>query len=137
MSDTGSTATKSGGDALDPSRIASYRQRRPGFLERLVTVYLDEAPIYFAKLKASTEKLETGATKEDLDIIRMAAHTLKSSSANLGAVRLPEICQKIETAALNEDIALVTALAATVGAEMFAVEQALKAVLFEQRKAVG
>ncbi len=133
MSQNGSTATM-GGDALDPSRIDSYRQRRPGFLERLVSVYLDEAPIYFSKLKTS---IDAGPTKDDLNIIRMAAHTLKSSSANLGAVRLPEICQKIETAALNEDIDQVKALAATVGSELFAVEQALKAVLFEQRKAAS
>lgn len=124
------TSAVRGTEVLDAGRIASHRQRRPGFLERLVAAYLEEAPRNFASLEA-------GIAAGDLDAVRMAAHALKSSSANLGAMRLSEICQQIESAALSNDAGAVSALMATIGGELSAADQALKAIVLEQRQAAS
>lgn len=115
---------------LDPARIGSYRKRRPGFLERLIQAYLEEAPKHIAGIK-------TGAATGDMNATRHAAHTLKSASANLGADRLSAICRTIESAALGEDRDTLARLAETVGGEMVSVERALKGVLFEQGNATA
>ena len=47
--------------------------------------------------------LETGISNNDCAAVMMAAHTLKSSSANLGAMRLSELCRILEAAAKRHD----------------------------------
>jgi HPt (histidine-containing phosphotransfer) domain-containing protein len=64
----------------------------PGLLEQIVQLYFDSAPPLIAQLK-------TGFTANDLNAIRLASHSLKSSSANLGAMVLAQMCGKIEAAA--------------------------------------
>jgi HPt (histidine-containing phosphotransfer) domain-containing protein len=59
-------------------------------------MFLDDSP---KRLKEMEESLVTG----DLEIMRRAAHTLKSSSANMGAVLLSQICKDMEEAARNEN----------------------------------
>jgi HPt (histidine-containing phosphotransfer) domain-containing protein len=109
---------------IDPAVIALFRRRRPGFLERILTAYLDEAPKYLQNLKAAS-------VAEDYSAMKMAAHTLKSSSANVGAVRLAEFCQEIENTISRKDAAALGSLLGSVGGEYFAVEEALKQVLYE------
>jgi HPt (histidine-containing phosphotransfer) domain-containing protein len=125
-----SASAPAGNTTLDPAVIALFRQRRPGFLERIATAYLEEAPKYLRNLKAAS-------TVEDYDAMKMAAHTLKSSSANIGAVRLSEVCQEIENTVSSKDMKALTALLGSVGGEYFAVEEALKQVLYEVKKNAG
>lgn len=61
-------------------------------------------------------------------------HTLKSSSANVGAVRLAETCQDIEDAISRKDVKVLADLLGTVGGEYFAAEEALKEVLYLIKK---
>ena len=42
------------------------------------------------------ERIRSSAGTGDTESLRRAAHTLKSSSANVGALGLSEICRKIE-----------------------------------------
>lgn len=58
-------------------------------LPRLIAVFLDDAPKLIAKLEAA-------AFKPDLPALQQAAHTLKSSSANLGAMALSKAALAIE-----------------------------------------
>ena len=124
--------TRPAGDnaVLDAGRLESYRKRRPGFLERLIAAYLDEAPKHVTGIKV-------GIAAGDQDAVKIAAHTLKSSSANLGAIRLAELCQSIESAAVTNDRTTLADLADGIGSEWFAAEQALRTVMFEQRKLAG
>jgi HPt (histidine-containing phosphotransfer) domain-containing protein len=109
---------------IDPAVIALFRGRRPGFLERILTAYLEEAPKYLQNLKAAS-------LAEDFPTMKMAAHTLKSSSANVGALRLSEFCQEIENTISRNDTPALAILLGSVGGEYFAVEEALKQVLYE------
>ena len=63
-----------------------------GLLQQVVQLYLESAPPLIAELRRA------GAAG-DAAAVRNAAHSLKSSSANLGAVRLAELCKAIEHAA--------------------------------------
>ncbi|MBP2676922.1 MAG: hybrid sensor histidine kinase/response regulator [Deltaproteobacteria bacterium] len=60
-----------------------------GLLERVVTLYLSDS------LK-QMERIRSSAGTGDTESLRRAAHTLKSSSANVGAFGVSEICRKIE-----------------------------------------
>jgi HPt (histidine-containing phosphotransfer) domain-containing protein len=117
-------AARAGNAPIDHAVIALFRRRRPGFLERIVTAYLEEAPKYLQNMK-------TASLAEDYQSMKMAAHTLKSSSANVGAGRLSEFCQQIENTISRQDAETLTDLLSSVGGEYFAVEEALKQVLYE------
>ncbi len=79
-----------------------------GFLNRVMddedlainifNVFLNEAPKRIDKIHKSIEKGDVPATERE-------AHTLKGSSANMGAVILQDIAHKIEMSANDEDLA--------------------------------
>ena len=85
---------------LDTEVIEGLRElggeEDPGLLLELVEMFLDDAP---NRLREMEESLSSG----DLDTMRRAAHTLKSSSANMGAVLLCQICKDMEQAARDEN----------------------------------
>ncbi|MEM5788750.1 MAG: Hpt domain-containing protein, partial [Syntrophobacteraceae bacterium] len=65
--------------------------RNVNLFEKVIRTYLDDTP----------ERIDTmirGFRAGDIESIGRAAHTLKSSSANLGATRLAELCRKVEEA---------------------------------------
>ena len=64
----------------------------PDLLEQIVQLYLESAPSLLAQIEA-------GLAAADLDSVGNAAHSLKSSSANLGAIELSRMCGKLEAAA--------------------------------------
>ena len=61
----------------------------PDFLGELIQIYLLDAPQHLAAMK---EAIFLG----DADSLKLASHTLKSSSANLGAVSFSEVCRELE-----------------------------------------
>jgi len=83
--------------ALDAIRSLGGTET-PDLLEQIIRLYLDSAPQLMASIR-------DGLAAVDNDKVRMAAHTLKSSSANLGAGRLAEVCKKLELAARANAIA--------------------------------
>jgi len=68
--------------------------RKPGGADprrRIITVYLDSTPLLMEAIKTAIRALEwTSLTK--------AAHSLKSSSMNVGAGELGSICAELERA---------------------------------------
>jgi CheY-like chemotaxis protein/HPt (histidine-containing phosphotransfer) domain-containing protein len=74
--------------ALDGIR-ALANDTAPDLLDQVIRLYLESAPELLGRLRG-------GFTDDDKDAVRMASHTLKSSSANLGATRLAELCKTIE-----------------------------------------
>lgn len=109
--------------ALNPAVLQQYAQRKTGLLERLVTAYLEEAPIYHRNIRA-------GGVARDYDLVKINAHSLKSSSSNLGAVRLSKLCQDLETSASAKAVDDVTTLLEHLGPECFEAEEALKSAVF-------
>ena len=94
-----------------------------GFFERIVTLYLSGAP-------GLAEEVLTGAEKGDMDSLLRAAHSLKSSSANVGATGLSDLCRKIEgKARAGEPVAAGDPLLSKFEGEFRSVQEALKAIL--------
>lgn len=78
---------------LDPSSLNMLRTiRRPGqpsTLVKVIRLYFESAPELAAKIEAATVECDGAA-------LRRAAHSLKSASSNLGALRLAEYCKQLE-----------------------------------------
>jgi HPt (histidine-containing phosphotransfer) domain-containing protein len=91
----------------------------PDFLERVVATYLDGSYPLIGQL-------ETAYAIKNIDGMRLIAHRLKSSSANVGAMRLSEFSRMLEmdcTKNAGEDAEMMVA---AIVAEFAAVKKALE-----------
>ncbi|MBI2748057.1 MAG: response regulator [Burkholderiales bacterium] len=77
--------------ALDVIR-ALQRPGTPDLLARIVARYMEDAPRLAQSMREAIAAGDGGA-------LQRAAHTLKSSSATLGALRLAELCKELESRA--------------------------------------
>ncbi len=81
---------------LDPAALDNIRAADEngsnGLLGRLVDIYVEDAP----KL---VEQIRIGIEANEPDKVRIAVHTLKSNSANLGARTLAGMCRELEAKA--------------------------------------
>ena len=86
--------------AIDMRVIADLRElggdEDPGLLTELIDLFLTDAP-------GRVRDVETGLATGDIKLVERAAHTLKSSSANIGALTLSSICKRIEELARNQE----------------------------------
>ena len=86
---------------LDHSAIEAVRQLDPDgqdrLLARLIALYRDDSSQLLADI-------DNGMKASDAEAIARAAHTLKSSSANLGATNVAAIARQIESSARNGDL---------------------------------
>ncbi|MFO1371851.1 MAG: response regulator [Candidatus Competibacteraceae bacterium] len=73
---------------LDKIRVLE-RNGAPHLVARLIGLYLQDAPKYI-------EQMKQAVVSNNFESLRAAAHTLKSSSANVGAVKLYELCKELE-----------------------------------------
>jgi CheY-like chemotaxis protein len=55
--------------------------------------------LYSSSSLALTDAMRTAATSNDAESVRQAAHALKSSSANVGAMAFADLCKDVEVAA--------------------------------------
>ena len=89
----GPLATDPADSPLDERALAQIRSmQRPGapsLLNKIIGLYLDSSPELL-------QKLRDAIAGEDAGALRQAAHSLKSSSANLGATRLAALCKELE-----------------------------------------
>lgn len=77
---------------LDSAVIEPLRVGKPDLWNKLVGVYLETTP-------ADLDTLEKALANGDCPSAQITAHTLKSSSANLGATRLSALCRQLEAVA--------------------------------------
>jgi HPt (histidine-containing phosphotransfer) domain-containing protein len=96
-SDTPARGTRSSGGtpaggAIDAATIQGLRELggedEPGLLGELIDMFLEDAP---ERMRDITE----GLAKNDIGRVERGAHTLKSSSANVGALVLSDLCRRI------------------------------------------
>ncbi len=80
-------------------------------LAELINLFLQHTGGFFARLERAT-------AEQDMDALLYIAHTLKSSSANLGAVRLPQLCRALEEASKVRNMALAAERAQLVATEL-------------------
>lgn len=69
----------------------------PEVFADLVQTYLNDSPTLM-------QGLITGAQEKSLKQIKINAHSLKSSSATLGAVEFSQLCQQIELSCIQENL---------------------------------
>ena len=85
-----------GREVIDSAALEAIRSLQsdaaPRLLAQVVQMYLDSTP-------ALIEQLQIGMDGSDYETVRTAAHSLKSSSANLGAKTLADLCRRVEMAA--------------------------------------
>jgi len=87
---------------LDAAALQNLRaMRRPGrpdVLGRIIDLFYSDAPRLLGQLEVAAEASDTAA-------LQLAAHTLKSSCANVGALGLSATCREIEQYARGNDVA--------------------------------
>ncbi len=91
---------------------------KPDILVRIITAYLKSAESLVATLRESLAASE-------LDVARKAAHSLKSSSANVGALALSALSKELEMCNNNSTVAFVSDLVSAIEAEFVRVKAAL------------
>ena len=82
--------------ALDAIR-SLQRTGKPDILARIVNMYMEKSPELISAIRE-------GAAANDCDKVKMAAHTLKSSSAYVGASAMAEACSRVEAKASNDQL---------------------------------
>jgi HPt (histidine-containing phosphotransfer) domain-containing protein len=75
------------------------------------------------------ETLHHAALQSDVAALRYAAHTLQSSSANLGALALASLCKDLEITSKTGNVTHAIEILPTLEAEYRAVREALSAEL--------
>jgi histidine phosphotransfer protein HptB len=92
---------------IDPQAIENLRALNPGdndeFLREIAGIFLEDTPQRIAELDQS---LAAG----DIPKFTRAAHSIKGSSANLGAVGLRAVAEKLEHQSRTEGLGNVTSL---------------------------
>jgi len=110
-------------EVLDASVIQGLRElggeQDPGLLLELIDLYLSDAPQRMAEIEQS---LASGNWK----LLERAAHTLKSASANIGALGLSALCQQLELKARASDAQVCTNLYRLSSENYARVESALR-----------
>ncbi len=92
---------------IDPEAIANLRDLNPGdggeFLREIITIYIEDTPKRLADLR-------TCLASGDVATFTRAAHTVKGSSANVGAVALKAIAERLELISRKEGLGAVGSL---------------------------
>ncbi len=78
---------------LDSIRAIGGKDNR-ALLAKVISKYFESAPELL-------ERIRQAHARGDHEALRLASHTLKSSSANLGANRLAQLCREVEIQARN------------------------------------
>jgi HPt (histidine-containing phosphotransfer) domain-containing protein len=89
--------SKAGDPVLDDSALDELYAVIGADATRIVNVFLEDAPHLLAQL-------ERAALAPDFNALREASHSLKSSSANLGAMALSAAAKRIELGARMETL---------------------------------
>ncbi|HEY9604301.1 MAG TPA: Hpt domain-containing protein, partial [Allocoleopsis sp.] len=107
---------------LDRGILQSLHQmagaKAPTILHRIINNYLEDAPQLL-------QGIRDAVTAEDAQALRQSAHTLRSSSANLGAMTLSHLCKELEMMGSSGTLTDAPSYMTQVEAEYEKVKQAL------------
>jgi signal transduction histidine kinase/DNA-binding response OmpR family regulator/HPt (histidine-containing phosphotransfer) domain-containing protein len=127
----GAEPPNAGADCLDMETIAYLRSLKrgegPSVLERAIGVYLETAP-------AALDELRRCLLAGDASAVWRIAHSLKSSSASLGAKELAHQMSDIETQARQNDLGDAKARLERLELEFKKVSTALNTALREEQE---
>jgi two-component system, sensor histidine kinase and response regulator len=121
-------------DVLDRQVLSQLRELEnaddPHLVSRVLKLYLDESPKLLEKLKQAVQQNE-------MREIELMAHTLKSSSANIGATALAGLCSEIHAAIRLLDVHRAGRVFTDVETAFHHVQSALTAELKQMAAAPG
>mgnify|MGYP005839214743 CR=1 FL=1 len=121
---TPQTGPQSTDAAIDNAVIGKVRaiggENASAFLAELIAAFEEDADKLLAELREA-------AAENNAEVLRRAAHTLKGSSATLGAVRLSAMCQELELMSCQGTLEGVAERVAQIEAEYERVQAALAA----------
>jgi CheY-like chemotaxis protein len=109
--------------------IALVGDDEPEIIAELVQTYIEDAEPLMETIRQAVEN-------QDVDSLCAAAHTLKSSSGNLGANAIAEISLQLETAGKNNEFATLTDLLSALESEYQLLRQALSRLLGEESEPI-
>jgi histidine phosphotransfer protein HptB len=108
---------------IDPEAIENLRALTPedpdSFLRDIIGIFLDDTPLRLAELRKS---LDEG----DRSTFTRAAHSIKGSASNLGALQLRAISSELEQRGKSEDIAGLSSRVTDLETAFVLVRQALE-----------
>jgi HPt (histidine-containing phosphotransfer) domain-containing protein len=94
---------------IDPEAIANLRDLNPGdngeFLREIVAIYIEDTPKRIADMRKSLAGGDVGS-------FTRAAHTIKGSSANVGAQLLKSVAERVERISRTEGLGAVAPMVA-------------------------
>ena len=91
------------------------------FLAQLIDVFLEETPLLI-------QAIDTAVAKTDAVAMQKAAHTLKSSSASLGAMTLSKLCEQLERLGYSQTTAGAREIVAQLESEYERAKAALQRI---------
>jgi histidine phosphotransfer protein HptB len=107
---------------IDPQAIENLRALNPGdndaFLREITGIFLEDTPLRIAELDQS---LVAG----DVSRFTRAAHSIKGSSSNLGALSLRAVAEKLEHQARTQGLSNVAVLMSQLKSEFGRAQSAL------------
>lgn len=110
-------------DAIDRKALDTLRSLRrggtPDLLHKVLHMYLHNAPQLL-------DSIRDAVAHSDALALQQAAHSLKSSSATVGALQLAAFSQEMEALGKTQSMTLAVPLLATMEAEYAVVEEALQ-----------
>ncbi len=125
-------AERPGSSPLNPKTLANLRalrrEGRPSILARLMSLYLAGAPQLVGDIR-------NAVSHADASVLRQAAHDLKSTSGNIGALRLAEIAAQLEALGRAQDTAGASDLFPALESEFEVVREAVAALLARETPA--
>jgi hypothetical protein len=111
---------------IDEQTIATIRElggvRADSILNKIIKLYLADSPQYL-------QQIEAAIAHGDADALRKAAHSLGSSSANLGALAFAQACKQIENKSRSQDLSGIEADGLLLTQNHKIVQQALEALI--------
>ena len=112
--------------ALEALR-ALQRQGKPDLLVKLINIYLEDSVRLLEALRRAHSEGDVGGLKRQ-------AHSLKSSSASVGALRLASLCKELEAMVRGESPELVNRRISQIEDELGTVRSELHAFTFDMRE---
>lgn len=111
---------------IDPQAIENLRALNPGdsdqFLREITGIFLEDTPQRISELDQS---LQSG----DIPRFTRAAHSIKGSAANLGAVALRTAAEQLEQHSRQQGLANVAPMVATIKTEFARAQTALNKLI--------
>jgi HPt (histidine-containing phosphotransfer) domain-containing protein len=110
-------------EALNAIRALSA-DKGERLLQRVVHAFIDDTPGQLHTLRQAIDSVDTG-------VLRRAAHSLKSSSANVGADALAKVCRELEQLGRTDSTEGAARLLLEAEHEFQAVRRSLSAILVQ------